>query len=171
MVNHEVHEQIIRFSRTKFLLLFSPLLVLMAISLAIDFEQWKHLSGLEEVIIGGSFLFFLAGILILPYRYFLQLSPQGLTVFHVAGKNSYSWDEIVEFRIMSRGFNHVPLGKLIVFDLREDSPHLTAIRRLASPVTKYDVSILATFDTSAEALLEILEEWRRRYSRWVNWAL
>jgi hypothetical protein len=159
-------EQTIRFSGAKFLLLFAPVFILAAISMAVHPEQWRNLSVWELQVFGGVVLFFLLGVLILPYRYFMHLTASGLTIQYVASKVFYTWDEIVEFRIEVRAIKHIPIGNLIVFNLTEDSPHRTKARRLVSSIIKYDVSILATFDMNAEDLINVLNEWRERYSRW-----
>ena len=63
------------------------------------------------------------------------------------------------------------MGSVVGFNLTEDSPHRTRLRKLANASRRiqmlgqsgYDVSIYAAFNLSAYSLASLLNEWQQRY--------
>ena len=107
-------------------------------------ESWREATW-TWWFFGGLALLVLCGCVLLPRRYFLRLTPEGLLIQYLTGQRHYSWDEVRHFRI-SEGptVNHMPTGRKVVFDLTDDSPRRTALVRATAGINGYDVSILAT---------------------------
>jgi Bacterial PH domain len=158
-------ELVVRFSRLKLLLPFIPLVLLVGISVAWNPDAWRNGPVWQYVVFGVVIVVLLVGCILLPRRYYLRLSPTGLTAGYLTGERSYRWDEIKNIRLTSRKVNDLSGVNLVVFDLAEDSPQRTGLVRATSRVNRYDVSILAIFDLSGEELVEVLTEWQKKYSR------
>jgi hypothetical protein len=158
-------ELILRFSGAKLLLLFAPLALLIVVSVLVNPEEWRSQSSWVYISLGGVALFLVVGCLVLPRRYFLHLTPKGLAIQYIASRRSYSWDEIRNFRV-ARGpkVNEMPTGRRVVFDLAEGSAQRTALVKMSAAVNGYDVSILATFGSSAAELAGVLNDWQQRYA-------
>lgn len=156
-------ERVIRFNALKLLLLFVPLAVLVALSMWLDFDSWRNGDLWMFLVFGGVALILLVGIVVGPRRCYLRLTPESLTVSHLIGSRTYRWPEVRNFRLVHKTINATPAGNLVVFDLAEESPHLTAGKRLASKINGYHVSIMAMFHLDAEELANLLNEWQHRY--------
>jgi hypothetical protein len=156
--------QIVRFSRLRLLLVFVPLFVLLAISVAMNPDRWLDAEPWVYAIFGGIALLLVLGTLFLPFFYYLRLTPEGLTIHYIGSERFFTWSEVRGFRVQRR-VRRGALAQLVVFDLTEDSSHRTTLNRLTSAVNGYDISILATFTISASDLANLLEDWQRRFGR------
>jgi hypothetical protein len=111
-------------------------------------------------------LFLVVACLVLPRRYFVQLTPEGLTLQYLTSCRRYSWAEVRNFRVAEGAtVNSLPMGRKVVFDLAPRSRQRTTIVRVAAGINRYDVSILATFTISAEELATVLNEWQQLYGQ------
>ncbi|MDF5713215.1 MAG: hypothetical protein PUP93_04845 [Rhizonema sp. NSF051] len=164
---------IIRFNGRRFLRAFFPFLIIVAISLIVNFDKWIHAPTWTLWTMGIFFAFLLFGCLVMPRRYFLELQPEGLTIQYITSKKFYTWSEVDDFRVIKQSINHVPMGSVVGFNLNHDSPHRTRLIKLANASRRiqmlgkrgYDVSIYAVFDLSAYSLANLLNEWQHRYGR------
>jgi hypothetical protein len=157
-------EQVIRFSSLKLLLLFVPLALLVALSVYINPESWETAPAWVYWVFGVLGLFLVFGCIVMPWRYYLRMAPDGLTIQYPMTQRHNSWDEVRNFRVGGgpsvRGMS---TGRRIVFDLAEDSPQRTALVKMAAVVNGYDVSVLALFGIGAGDLAGLLNEWQQRH--------
>ncbi len=159
-------EQFIRFSCAKLLLIFVPLAILVGISLLVNPQSWANAPAWVYWVFGGVVMFLCCACLILPRRYFLHLTAEGLTIQYPMNRRHYSWDEVRDFRIaVGPTVKGSPTGRRVVFDLADDSPQRTTLLRTVAAINGYDVSIMATFTMSADELVEVLNEWQQRYGK------
>lgn len=153
----------IRFSPKKLLLIFLPIAVLVAISLAINFEAWQRAEAWVYWSFGGIVVGLVFACVVMPSTYFLCLTPEGLRINYVVWHRFYKWDEMRDFRVVTQTVNNVAGSNLVVFDLTEDSPHRSMLTRMAGAINKYDVSIMATFDHTAGQIVDLLHAWKEQY--------
>jgi hypothetical protein len=153
----------IRFNRWKLVLLFVPLLLLAALSLAINFQAWVDAQLWVHLVCGGVVALVVLGCIFLPKRYYLCLTPNGLIIQYVGSRRFYTWDELTNIRTESTSMDGTPSGNRILLDLDESSPRRNARMRLTRPIVGYDVAIFATFDRSASEIVELLHQWQARY--------
>lgn len=161
----ELHERIIRFNPWKILLLFVPLGVLVAISLYINFDSWRDADLWVYLVFGGIILFLLFSFVVMPFRHYLRLAPEGLTIQYLTHQKFYSWDEVSNFRVVARTVNATPAGNRVVWDLALDSPHRSGLVEMAAALNRYDASLMASYSMSAAEIAQLLNTWQLRYGR------
>ncbi|MDF5731937.1 MAG: hypothetical protein PUP92_29020, partial [Rhizonema sp. PD38] len=133
---------IIRFNGRIFLRSFFPFLILLAISLIVNFDKWIHGQTWTLWTMGIFFAFLLFGCLVMPRRYFLELQPEGLTIQYITSKKFYTWSEVDDFRVIKQSINHVPMGSVVGFNLNQDSPHRTRVSAFQTLLTTRLSSII-----------------------------
>jgi hypothetical protein len=152
----------IRFSPVKLLLVFVPLALLVALSLLVNFESWQRAepSTVATFVVIPALV--LLACVVLPRRYYLRLSPEGLTVHYLGARRFYAWEEMYDIRVASQSGLRAAT-RFVVFDLARDSPRRTATHKLSKMVNGYDVGLMAVYELRAEVIVALLTEWRRRY--------
>ncbi|SRR5579871_6033123 len=153
----------IRFSPKKLLLIFVPIAVLVAISLAINFDAWRRAEAWVYWAFGGLIVGLVFACIVMPSTYFLRLTPEGLRINYVIWHRFYQWDEMRNFRVILQTVNNVAGSNLVVFNLTEASPQRSMLTRMAGAINQYDVSIMATFDHTADEIVDLLNSWQQRY--------
>lgn len=120
------------------------------------------------LVIGGMVVFFLAGaglciLMLSPERSHLLLTPAGFTVRSIFKASHFRWDEVVEFRTLSvKGTTMVvyslsPQGKLRYTE--------SLWRKLNRAVSGGDESLPDTYGMSADALAQLMNQWRKQAVR------
>jgi hypothetical protein len=165
-VSHSEAEQVVvRFNPVKVLLIFAPFAALVALSVLINPDPWRHLGTSDYLVWGGLVLTVILGITILPSRYYLLLSPVGLAVHYVGRqRHYYSWDEMRDFRVVKVVIEPgIPVGQKLAFDLIAQSPNRGTVSNLAGKVLGYEVSILNLYRIRTADLVTLLRQWQERY--------
>jgi hypothetical protein len=152
----------IRFNRWRLLLVFLPLAVLIVISVVIGPEKWLTAELWVYCAFAALVVFLLVACVAMPYCYYLQLTPEGLTVQFIGSKRFYRWDEIHNFRVLSGGPSMTT--QQIIFDLTADSPKRSTLVKAGALISGYDVSVLATYDLAAEDVVLLLTAWQARHT-------
>jgi hypothetical protein len=128
-------------------------------------ERWKTTEDWVKATLAGIAALLVIVAVWMPHFYYLRLTSKGLTFQAVANRQFFAWNEICNVGIINRFLSFLPLGRSIVFTLRDDSHQRTTFHRVVNAVLSYDVSILTMFDKSSPEIIDLLEEWQNRYGR------
>ena len=117
-------------------------------------------AGILTAIFGAGAL--LSFLMLSPDRAYLLLTPAGFTVRTLFKRKDYRWGDVEEFHATALK------GTLwIVFTLSpQGKTHRseTAFRRMNKAVSGGDDNLPDTYGMSAEALAELLSQWKKRFS-------
>ena len=157
---------IYRFSPFRFLIMFSPVLVLFGLSLWVNWKQWTGPLNYTQIIMGVFFLGLILAMILMPSRYYISIEEEGFAIQFLGGKEFYRWQEVSNFRILKTRIGFIPIGSRIIFNLSQDSPHKTEIIRGSRAVRNfipnanqaYDKSFLSVFKPNSKTLMGILNE-------------
>jgi hypothetical protein len=85
-------ELILRVKGWKLLLVFLPPSLLMVVSMCLDFDCWRNMSGSDLALFAGVWLCILSLPVLMTRRYYLQLSPEGLKIqWKRRGRSGPTW--------------------------------------------------------------------------------
>lgn len=159
--------EVIHSSRLRFLGWFLPIFVLLALSLAFNWEEWTQLDAGTSWCLGLFAVIILSMFILLPTRNYIRLTPHGLVIQYVIGRRHYPWSDVRNFRseryelpILPTGLGWLFIAHRVVFDLADNSPHKSRVTRLLY----YDGTMAAWFELPADELAKKLNSWQHRYS-------
>jgi hypothetical protein len=153
-------------SRAKWILL-GIMFILLAGGFALMYAYTPRQEPPDDslLVIGLLVAFFAAGAVLsfpnlLPGRVYLLLMPNGFAVRTLLKSRELRWEEVEEFRALSfKGttmvvFTLSPQGKLRYTE--------SGLRKLNKAVTGGDDSLPDTYGMSAEALADLMTQWKNR---------
>jgi hypothetical protein len=153
-------EQTIRFNRRKLLLFCVPFVLLLFLSVVVNPDSWRNGPVWPHFVFGGLAACVAAACVVLPRRYYLHLSPEGMIFQTLWRRRHFSWREVRNFRVDQQIVQNVAFARKVVFDLTPDSPQRTKLVELTSEFNGYDVAIFCTFNLSAHEVAALLNEWQ-----------
>jgi len=163
------HEpKIYRFYPIRLWKMVSPILILLALSFAFNWNQWENSSLFVKLCMGFFFFSLVLASIILPKIYFLELDKNGFTVHYIGGKRMYHWYEVDNFKVQSSSINFMHIGERIVFDLRSDSPRKSELIRASRAIRNfipnqnqaYDTSFLSIFKEDSDEIIQDMYDFK-----------
>jgi hypothetical protein len=161
-------EQVLRCKSWKMLLLFVPVLLLTILSMSLDFDSWRKMGWSSLGTIMGVWLFMLSLPLLMRWRYYLRLSPEGLEIHYLVGRRRfYTWHQVENFRVQEmKNPTDIPTpANLVVFDLTERAPRRSVLQKTLRFFNRYDNSLFAAFELDAQEMADLLNDWQRNHGR------
>lgn len=134
-----------------------------------------------------SVVFFGAGIVVSCLNLFtkvssLRVAADGLTVRSLGRSQRFGWGDVGEFHVAKVGHIEHPAGALldvagvaisglgnppgitgVAFDFEEGYTRTPGMRRVLKKASGFEGALPDTYGMSAEALAQLLNEWRARY--------
>lgn len=101
-----------------------------------------------------------AGGLLLPGSAYLRLTPDGFEMRSLFRSSRTRWADVAGFRA-----GRIGLNKLVLFSYVPSYTRSATARALASALTGTEAALPDTYGYTAEALAELLDDWRARATR------
>jgi hypothetical protein len=97
---------------------------------------------------------------LLPSSSYLRLTSEGFGVRNLFRSHRYRWSDVTAF-----GVGRIAGNKMVVFDFAEGYTGQRAGRALATAISGVEGALPDTYGRSAEALAELLNDWREEALR------
>lgn len=128
----------IRFRAAALWRLFLPVGVLAVVSVAIHREAWAVAHWTGYAAFGGTLVFLVAAHFLMQRYYYLDLTPEGLTIATLGRKRFFAWHDIAAVDFREREIDTAARAHVVLLKLRRAS----ALQKIVGG----DVSLLAVYE-------------------------